>query len=228
MFEQEIEMEKKEGSSFGPILIIFLLIGLFVGGIGVVIFQSRQTLNPEAATAPIETRLNGAAPVSVTFHTGNVSYAAADKPTDPQYKLFQKAGILKIGKGKGYAAQVDLTTAGKQLLASLPNVQAVPDKNDTTAYTLPLASRKLVSVGKVTKLSQQRFQVQYTWAWRTTKAGDMFDIAGKLVQDLPTYDRSMLIDQHGANYYHSAPAQAAIVLTKGDKGWEPASGSQQN
>jgi hypothetical protein len=223
MFEQEIEMEKKEGSSFGPVLIIFLLVGLFVGGIGVVIFQGNQTLKPEEASAPIAAKLKAAEPVNVTFHTGNVSYAAADKPTDPQYKLFEKAGILKIGKGKGYAAQVDLTPAGKQFLASFPSVKGVPDKGNTTAYTLPLASRNLVSVGKVSKLSQQKFQVQYTWAWQTTKAGDMFDIAGKLVQDLPTYDRSMLIDQHGANYYHNAPAQAAIILTKGDKGWESAS-----
>jgi hypothetical protein len=137
--------------------------------------------------------------------------------------LFQKAGIIKIGKGKGYAAQVDLTPAGKEFLASLPNVKSAPDKDNTTAYTLPLASRKLVSTGKVTKLNQQRFQVQYTWTWQTTKAGDLFDIAGKLVQGLPTYDRGMLIDQHGANYYHGEPAQALIVLTKGDKGWEPAS-----
>src|ERR1700681_2499885 len=100
MFEQEIEMEKKEGSSFGPVLIIFLLVGLFVGGIGVVIFQSNQTLKPEEASAPIAAKLKPSEPVNVTFHTGNVSYAAADKPTDPQYKLFEKAGILKIGKGK--------------------------------------------------------------------------------------------------------------------------------
>ena len=35
MFEQEIEMEKKEGSAFGPVLIILVLVGLFVGSLGV-------------------------------------------------------------------------------------------------------------------------------------------------------------------------------------------------
>ena len=222
MFEQEIEMEKNEGSSFGPVLIILLLVGLFVGGIGVVVFQSKLTVKPAEATAAIESKLKAAAPVSVAFHTGNVGYAAADAPTDPQYKLFAKAGFLKIGKGKGYAAQVDLTPVGKEFLASLPDVKGVPDKNGTTAYTIPLASRKLVSVGAVTKLSQEKFQVQYTWTWQTTKAGDMFDIAGKPVQDLPSYDRSMLIDKHGAAYYHGAPSQSAMVLIKGDHGWEPA------
>lgn len=221
MFEEELEMEKKEGSSFGPVLIIFVLIGLFIGGIGVVIFQSRQKVKPEEATAAIQNKLKAAAPVSVTFRTGNVSNTSAN---DPQYKLLEKAGILKIGKGKGYASQVDLTPAGKDLLASLPNVKGVPDKaRTTTVYELPLASRKLVSVGKVTKLSHDKCQVQYTWAWQTTKAGELFDIAGKFVQSLPPYERGMLIDQHGANYYHGAPSAAAIVLKKEDTGWEPAS-----
>jgi hypothetical protein len=225
MFEQEIEMEQKEGSSYGPVLIIFLLVGLFLGGIGVVIYQSKQTIKPQEAAAVLESKLSSAAPVSVTFFTGNVSYAVANKPSDPQYKLFEKAGLLKIGKGKGWAAQVDLTPAGKEFLASFPEVKGEPDKDNTTAYVLPLASRKLVAVGKITKLGQDRFQVQYTWTWQTTKAGEMFDIDGKLVQGLPSYDRSVLIDQHGANYYHGAPGQAAIVLAKGDKGWEAASGN---
>jgi hypothetical protein len=43
MFEQEIEMEKKEGAAFGPILIILVLVGLFVGSLGVVIFQSKRS-----------------------------------------------------------------------------------------------------------------------------------------------------------------------------------------
>jgi predicted transcriptional regulator len=223
MFEQEIEMEQKEGSSYGPVLIIMLLVGLFLGGFGVVLYQSKQTIKPEEAAAVIGTKLSSAAPISVTFYTGNVSYAVANKPSDPQYKLFEKAGFLKIGKGKGWAAQVDLTPEGKQFLASLPEVKTVPDKDNTTSYVVPLATRKMNTVGTVTKLGPDRFQVQYTWTWQTTKAGEIFDIPGKLVQSLPSYDRSVLIDQHGANYYHSAPSQAAMVLRKSDKGWEPAS-----
>lgn len=223
MFEQEVELESKEGSSFGPILIILLLVALFVGGIGVVIFQSKQTIKPEEATAVIDTRVKASAPITVSFHTGNISYGAADKPSDPQYKLLANAGILKIGKGKGWAAQVDLTPTGKAFIAALPNVKGIPDKDNTTAYTIPLATRKLVAVGAITKLSPQKFSVQYTWTWVPNKAGDLFDISGKAVQNLPLYDRSVLIDQHGANYYHGAPSQSAMVLAKGDHGWEPAS-----
>src|SRR5208282_1475323 len=148
--------------------------------------------------------------------TGTVSYSGQEKPSDAQYKLFEKAGFIKIGKAKGnvYAARVELTPAGKNFLASFPSVKGTAEKDGTTGYTLPLASRKLESVDKVIKLSQRRFEIQYTWAWQTTKAGDMFDIAGKLVQSLPAYDRGMLIDQHGAAYYHAAPTQAKMLLTK--------------
>jgi hypothetical protein len=221
MFEEELEMEKKEGSTFGPVLIILFMVALFVGGIGVVVFQSKETLKPEQATAAVEGKLKTMAPVSITFHVGNVSYSAEDKPSDAQYKLFEKARFLKIGKGKGYAAQVDLTPAGKQFLASCPDAKGVPDKNGTTGYTLLLASRKLVSVEKITKLGQHKFQVQYTWTWQPTKAGDLFDVAGKLVQSLPSYERSMLIDQHGGAYYHAAPTQATVQLTKSGY-WAPA------
>jgi hypothetical protein len=223
MFEQEIEMEKKEGSAFGPVLIILVLVGLFVGSLGVVIFQSKQTLKPEEATAAVDKRLTASAPITVSFHTGMVSYAATDNPSSPQYKLLENAGILKLGKAKGHAAQVDLTPAGKEFLASLPNVQTLQDKDHTTLYVLPLASRKLVSVDKIIKLSHQKFQIQYRWAWQTTKAGEMFDIDGKLVQSLPSYDRSVLINQHGANYYHGAPGVASMLLAKGDTGWDPLS-----
>ncbi len=222
MFEQSIEMEKKEGSWFAPVLTILVLVGLFVGGFGVVIFQSKRTLKPEEATTAVDTLLKSSAPVSVSFHTGVVSYTAADNPSGPQYKLFEKAGILNIAKAKGYAtAQVSLTPAGEQFLASLANVQALPDKDHTTIYTLPLASRKLVSVDKVIKLTPGRFQVEYTWVWQTTKAGDLFDIPGKLVQELPAYDRGTLIDQHGAAYYHGGPSHATLLLMKHDKNWVP-------
>ncbi len=223
MFEQEIEMEKKEGSSFGPVLIILLLVGLFVGGLGVVIYQGKQKPKPEQATAAVETRLKKTEPITVTFYTGNVSLYAADSPNDPHYKLLEKAGIIKIAKPKGTTAKVELTPAGKTFLASFPDVKSIPGKNDTVGYTLPLASRKLAAVGELKRLNQEAFEVHYTWTWVPTPAGEMFDIDGKFVQSLPSYERSMLIDQHGAKYYHAAPAQASLVVIKGDHGWDLAS-----
>jgi hypothetical protein len=223
MFEQELEMEKKEGPAFGPVLIILLLVGLFVGGIGFVIFQGKQAPKPAEASAIVEAKLNSAGPVQVTFDTGNLSYDTGENPADPQYKLLANAGILKIAKAKPDAAQVELTPAGKQFLASFPDVKGAPAENHRIAYTLPLAYRKLVALGQITRLNQDTFRVQYTWQWQTTKAGEMFDVAGNLVHTLSSYERGLLINQHGAKYYHAAPAQTFIVLMKGDHGWEPAS-----
>ena len=231
MFEEELELEKKEGSSFGPVVVVLLLVGLFVGGLGIVIYQSNITLKPEEATAAVQSRLKATAPPTVTFRTGNVNFTVAGTPDDPQYKLLEKAGIITVGKAKGDAAPVVLTPAGRDLLASFPDVKGEPggtsagSNKNTTSYTLPLASRKLVSVDKITKVGQGRFQVQYSWAWETTKAGDLFDVGGKMVQSLPEWDRLVLIDLHGAAYYHGAPTTNTIVLVKGDQGWEPASAS---
>jgi len=222
MFEQEIELERKEGSNWGPFLMIVLLVGLFVGGFGVVIFQSRQTVKPEEATAAIETRVKSMPPATVSFHTGMVSYNAPDKPSDPQYKLLTSCGLLKVGKGKGYAALVELTPQGKDLLASVPGVQNIPDKNGTTLYVVPLATHKMLSIGNITKVSQGRFQVEYTWQWVTTPAGDFFDVDSKNVQALSLYERSVLIDQHGANNYHKGASKSSMVLINAEKGWEPA------
>ncbi|PSH03691.1 MAG: hypothetical protein CXZ00_10940 [Acidobacteria bacterium] len=220
MFEEEIELERKEGSGFGPVLLILLMIGLFVGGIGFVYFQSRQTVKPGEATSVIENKLKMAGPVSVTFYTGNVRLSAMNSPNDPHYKLLQKAGIIKISKATGDFVRVDLTPAGKTLLATFPDIKGVPLQEKATAYTLPLATRKLVSVGTVTKLTQEKFRVQYTWSWQPTQAGELFDVSGKYVPGFSTYERAQLIDHYGANYYHGPTAQAAIVLFKGDKGWE--------
>jgi hypothetical protein len=217
MFEQEIEMEKKEGSGFGPVLIILLMVGLFVGSLGVVIYQSKKTLSPELAKAAVEAKLKAQEPVTVTFHTGVVAYSGSEKPTDAQYKLFEKAGYIKTSKAKGtvWGEQIDLTPAGQAFLASLPAVEGKPDKKEgTVAYTLPLATRSFVSLDKVTKISQHKYQVLYTWAWAPTKAGDLFDVSSSLVQSLPSYDRGMLIDQHGGAYYHAAPTRATIMLTE--------------
>jgi len=221
MFEQELEMEKKEGSSYGPLVVVILLVGLFIGGIGVVIYQSNIAIKPSEANTAIETLLKKNMPVTVTFHTGKVSYKNTDIPTDAQYKLLEKAGYLKITGTKDFAANVELTPAGKSFLASMPEVKPVSEKDGTTGYTLPLATRKLVAITKIAKLGTRKFEVDYTWQWVPTKAGDLFDVAGAVAQSLPVYERSSLIDRHGGAYYHAQPDTVAIALVKSDEGWVP-------
>jgi len=158
MFEQELEMEKKQASS-GPIIVVLLLIALFLGGIGVVIYQSNVTLKPNEANAVLTNLLKNGMPVKVTFHTGTVSYKNSDIPTDAQYKLLEKAGYIKVKGTADFAAKVELTPAGKDFLASMPEVTPVSEKDGTTGYTLLLGTKKLISVDKITKLAMKKFQV---------------------------------------------------------------------
>ena len=123
MFEQEIELEKKEGSAFGPVLIILLLVGLFVGGIGVVIFQSKQTLKPEEATAAIETKLNRRRPSALHSIPAMSATAPGISPPILNTSCLRMPESSKSAKARAYAAQVDLTPAGKQFLASFPDVK---------------------------------------------------------------------------------------------------------
>ena len=222
MFEQELELEQKEGSSFGPLIIIVLLAALIIGGAGVLIYQSRQTLKPEEAAQVVSKMLAGRPPTTVLFHTGTVTPSMFDSADEPQYRLMEKAGLLKTTRIKNSAkAEVTLTPEGERLLSSLPESKKTA-KDGEVEYVVPLADRKLINITQVTKLAPNRFQVNYTWQWTPNKLGDDFDAAGDLVKGFNTWDRQKLIDKHGAAFYHGGPEQASITLVKGSKGWEVA------
>src|SRR6185369_8730996 len=114
MFESELEMEKKQGGGFGPLLIILLLVGLVVGGLGYVVWQGKQTLKPEEAAQVITATLAEKGPASVRFHSGLVTYDVNDTTTDPHYRLLAKLGIVNTKPAKNGALQVDLTPQGEQ------------------------------------------------------------------------------------------------------------------
>src|SRR5690242_13402594 len=90
MFEQELEMEKKEGRGYGPLVIIFALVAILVGGLGYVIYTNTQTLKPEEAAKLINAGFTAQGPAVVHFHSGAVAPSVADKTSDPHYKLLQK------------------------------------------------------------------------------------------------------------------------------------------
>jgi hypothetical protein len=219
MFEQELELEKKEGSSFGPLIIIVLFAGLLVGGAGFLIYQSRQTLKADEAAQVVSKMLTERPPTTVSFHTGTVSSSMFDSTEDPHYRLLEKAGVLKTEKIKKSASlKVSLTPDGDTLLASLPQTKKT-EKGEETQYKVPLATRKLVNITQVTKLSPNRFAVNYTWQWVPNKLGEKFDAAGDLVKGFNTWDRQRLIDKHGAAFYHQPPEQSAVIVIKGSNGW---------
>jgi hypothetical protein len=220
MFEEELELEKKEGSSFGPLIVIVLLAALIIGGAGTLIYQSRQTLKPEEAAQVVSKMLVERPPNSVLFHTGTVSSSMFDSTEDPHYRLLEKAGILKTEKiKKSNNLMVSLTPQGEQFLTSLPEFKKTA-KDGGTEYNVPLATRKLVNVSNVTKVAPNRFVVNYAWQWVPNKLGDDFDAGGSLVKGFNTWDRQKLIDKHGAAFYHAAPQQGAVTVMNGTHGWE--------
>ncbi|MFY9676280.1 MAG: hypothetical protein WB817_04370 [Terriglobales bacterium] len=218
MFEQELELEKKT-SSIVPLLLIVSLIVAIAGVSLYFVMESRRVLTTAEATPVIQSNIESLGPVTLKFGTGILATSVDQRPHDPQYRLLEKEGYLKIGKDVKYKTPVSLTSKGEEWLNSIPGVKKEKDKDNNEEYTVPLAERKLGSVGTITMLSPSKATVEYTWKWETTKGGDLFDAAGPAVKAFNTWDRSTLIDKYGANFYHGAPVKVTVLLVKDVKGW---------
>jgi len=218
LFQEELELEKKAGRGFGAIIIIIAMIAFFATVIGWAIYTNTQKLKPELATQLITKSLQERGPAKVTFHTGTLAPDAMDDPRGPQYLLLEKAGIVKNVRPKKGALTTQLTPAGEKLITSLGAVKKA-EKDGTTAYTVPLATRKLVEINNITKQSAQVFLVTYTWQWVPNELGNKFDAAGELVKSFSPYERSQLIDKHGVDFFHVLPPKVSVVATKEDSGW---------
>jgi len=216
MFEAEVELEKK--SSFGPLLFIIALIALIVGTVGYFVVQGRKVLTPVEASSLISQSLKARGPAHVRFHVGTVKPSIDERPGDPHYRLLEKAGVVKLTNHPDGSVTVVLTDAGQKLLGSL-DVQKTPEKDGTTAYTVPLAYRKLVGDPKVTMLTPSVAKVEFAWKWDPNQLGETFDASSQVMQSFKSWDRSTLISKYGADFYHSDPAKALVTYVKGDKGW---------
>ena len=152
-----------------------------------------------------------------------VTASVQDRPHDPNYRLLEKAGLLKVGPDKGRQTPVTLTAAGRDLLASIPGVSHTKDSKDATdSYVVPIADRKLVGTPKVTMTGMGRAIVEFAWAWEPNTLGDLLDASGPLVKSFSTWDRATLIKSYGVDFYDAAPAKASVVLVEGNNGtWKP-------
>lgn len=221
MFEQEVELEKRE-SSVVPLLLIVAMIVAIVGAAGYFVWQNKQVLSNADAGNAIATVLREQGPATVRFHVGLVKPSVAEKPEDPHYRLLEKAGVVKLGKSKDRVFPVALTSDGEKLLAQIPGVSKSKEKDSTDVYLVPLAERRVVEVSKVTMNSPTRATVIYSWKWEPNKLGNLFDASGSLLKSFNTWDRATLIDKYGANFYHADPTKVQIVLSKSDSGtWQP-------
>jgi hypothetical protein len=222
MFEQELELEKRE-SSVVPLLLIVSLIVVIVGVSAYYVMQSRKVLtNQEAAEVAVSVfKLQG--PATLRFHTGIIKSSVDDKPHDPHYRLLEKAGLVRIGKDTGpykTITPVELTDQGKRLLEEIPGVTKGTEKDGTQIYSIPLADRKLVAVSKITMVNPTRAMVDITWKWEPNKLGNLFDASGSMVKEFNTWDRATLIQKYGADFYHGDPTKVTLAMMKGDNGWQ--------
>ena len=218
MFEQEIEMEKKE-SSIVPLLLIVTMIVCVVGVALYFVIQSQKVLTTAEAHSLVVRILDAQGPITLRFQTGIVK--RSNNPRDPHYRLLENAGDIKIGKDNSDGkTPVSLTSKGEAFLTGLAGVKKSKNKDGNDEYAVPLAQRRLVEINKITMLSPSKATVEYTWKWETNQAGELFDAAGPAVKAFNTWDRSTLIDKYGAHFYHDAPSKVTIALMKTDRGWQ--------
>jgi hypothetical protein len=131
MFEQELEMEQRQ-SSVVPLLLIIAMILAFVGVAAYYIVQNQRVLPTAVAGNLIAASLKKDGPVTIQIRTGNVVGSVQDRPHDPNYRLLEKAGLIKIGKDRGRVTPIILTPAGQRLLAEIPGVSQDNDAKDGT------------------------------------------------------------------------------------------------
>ncbi|HUK46932.1 MAG TPA: hypothetical protein VLW06_05045 [Terriglobales bacterium] len=222
MFEQEIELEKKQSAAV-PLLLIVGLIVVFVAVAGYFLAQSRQVLPAAEARTVVTNILQSQGAATVKFETGMVEEGYGESTSDARYRLLEKIGVVKIGKTRKYRTPVSLTPAGAELLKQIPSVTQSTDANGNAAYVVPLATRKLLDVSKITMSGPERATIQYSWRWEPNVLGENFDAAGARLHSFSTSDQVQLIDKFGARFYHDAPATVAVTVVKGTQGWQIAS-----
>lgn len=221
LFAAEVAMEGKSLNLF-PVILILGLVVVVGGTIYYFVKGARDVLTVPVATTSVTSILGSQGAATIRFSTGLVVSSVNEKPLDPHYKLLSKAGIV-VTKPKGANSLiVSLTAPGEKLLGDIKGVQKNKNPDGTTTYLVPLATRDLVSIDKVTMIKPHLAQVDYTWKWEPNRLGHEFEASGSLVQSFTTWDRATLIKSYGVDFYGAAPSKASVVLLEGNNGtWKP-------
>jgi hypothetical protein len=221
MFEAELEMEEREHSII-PLLLIIAVMLTIVGGVIFFVLQMHRQITPQQATPAVAAWLEQQSPAALHFRSGLVKSSVDEKPDDPHYRLLAKLGFLHLKILRDRSADVVLTPKGKEQLEAIPGYQATDTPDKTVAYEVPLARKQLVQVSRVTMQGAKAAVVEYTWKWATTPLGDLFDASNPTFKSFPTWDRAVLIDKYGVNYYHSDPIDARVRIVEIDGKWRVA------
>jgi len=220
MFEAEVEMERR--SSFLPLLLMMCLLAAIVGLAAYVLLQVRAKtpLSAQEASELVTATLRGPGPAIIHFRTGLVKASAEEKPEDPNYRLLEKGGIVKLAKAPHGAVQVSLTPAGDHLLAGLPGVRKEKEADGTFFYKVPLADRQFVSIASVNPVGVNSTTVDYNWKWAPNPLGKVFDAGGPLVKSFNMWDRQTLINKYEVDFYSGSTTKSTLALVRSDRGWK--------
>jgi hypothetical protein len=220
MFEAEVEMERR--SSFLPLVLMMCLVAAIVGLAAYVILQVREKnpLSAQQASGIAAAALQGRSPAIIHFHTGLVKPSNDEQPGDPNYRLLEKAGIVKLAKAAGGSAVVSLTPAGESVLASVPGLKKEKEKDGRFLYQAPLAQRQLVGIAGVTMIGSDTATVEYSWKWVPNQLGDVFDAGGPMVKSFNLWDRQNLINKYKVDFYTGDPTKSTIALVRSGRGWK--------
>lgn len=219
MFEEELELEKKN-SSLIPMLLVGAVLCAIGYGIYYFITDTARKLSVEQATPLAQAVVKQMKPPVLDFHTGTVVYGMKENPSDPHFKLLAKAGLVTV-KPVGdprLKINVTLTDKGKQLIESIPGVQKKDDKENTVEYMVPLADHTFDKVSKVTMQGTTHAVVDYSWTWSPNELGKLLDADGELVKSFGVWERQTLIDKYGAKFYTSAGPQSTKLAAEFDHG----------
>ena len=218
MFEAEVEMEKR--SSFMPLLLMICLVVAIGGLITYVILQVRgkTPLSAQEASGIAAATLQGPGPAVIHFSTGLVKND--EKLPDPNYRLLEKAGIVKLSKAPPGSALVSVTPEGERLLTSIPGFKKEKEADGSFSYQAPLAQRQLVSIASVTMNGADNAVVEYNWKWVPNQLGDVFDAGGPLVKSFNLWERQTLINKYEVDFYHGDPTKSTLALARNGRGWK--------
>ena len=220
MFEAEVAMERR--SSFLPMLLLVCLVAAIGGMITYVIFQVRAKtpLSAQEASAIVTAVLQGPGPAITHFRSGLVVSSVAEKPEDPNYRLLEKAGIVKLAKAPRGAELISVTPGGERLVSAVSGFKKWKEADGTFTYQVPLAQRQLVNVSAINMIGVNNATVEYNWKWVPNQMGDLFDAGGPLVKGFNLWDRQTLINKYEADFYHATPTKSTLTLSRTDQGWK--------
>ena len=220
MFEAELEMERR--SSFLPMVLMMCLVAGIVGlGIYIVMqVRQRTPLTAQQAMPVVAATVKGAPPATIHFKTGTMKLSDDETPGSPNYRLLEKAGLLKSAKAGKDSLTISLTPEGERLLSSIPDVKKTQEANGTFSYQAPVATREFVSVAGVQMTGPDTATVQYNWKWSANQLGDVFDAGGSTLKSFNLWDRQTLINKYQADFYHGDPTRSNMGLMRNGKDWK--------